>query len=77
MLNLIRCVTVFFALLLFGEFAEAHDAVTRHSPHAAESHKAHAAVSRQPHAATSHASPQKPPKRQTAHNANPHQVAKH
>jgi hypothetical protein len=65
-------------LFLFALLAQAHVAVTHHSPHAAESHTPHDATSRRPHAAASHPKPQKPPKRETAHNgAKPPKVPKH
>lgn len=65
------------SLLLSGLIAEAHEAVVRHHPHAAESRKPHETESRHPHAAASHPKPQKPSKHQTASHAKPQKVAKH
>jgi hypothetical protein len=74
---LIRWAIVLSALVLGGLLAEAHEAVTRHQPHVAESHQPHQAVSRSPHAAGTHAKPQKPPKHDTAHKAKPPKATKH
>jgi hypothetical protein len=75
----IRSQLVAIGALLFGSvLAYAHEDVTRHHPHSADSHKPHEANSRKPHTVSSHAKPQKPPKHETAHSgARPHSVAKH
>jgi hypothetical protein len=74
---LIRTAIAGFALGLFGLVAEAHEAVTHHSPHPAESHKAHASTSRKPHAVSSHPKPPKTAKHAVAMHAKPPKVPKH
>jgi hypothetical protein len=74
---LIRAAIACSALVLSGLVAEAHQAVTPHHAHAAESRKPHATESRKPHPAGSHPKPQKPPRRATAVHDKPKKATKH
>ena len=66
-----------FALLLPG-LAFSRPDIPKHHAHDVDKRKPHEAEKRKPHEATKHGKPEKPPKRETAHNgAKPHKVTKH